>query len=77
MRIASGARGISHPMPQIFCLARSIAKSKPGETPLTQMTAASQATALRDIYLLLSNKYIMIIHFIIVSSLLARPLSPR
>ena len=56
MRIASGARGISLPMPQIFCLARSIAKSEPGETPLAQMAAASQATALRDIYLLLSNK---------------------
>ena len=30
-------------MPQIFCLARSIAKSKSGKTPLTQMTPASQA----------------------------------
>ena len=27
---------------QIFCLARSIAKTKRGETPLTQMTPASQ-----------------------------------
>ena len=27
-------------MPQIFCLARSIAKSKPGETPLTQLNDA-------------------------------------
>ena len=28
---------------QIFCLARSVAKNKPGETPLTQMTPTSQA----------------------------------
>ena len=35
---ANGARG----RPKIFRLPRSIAKSKPGETPLTKMTPASQ-----------------------------------
>ena len=29
---------VSLPMPQVFCFARLIAKSKLGETPLTQMT---------------------------------------
>ena len=39
-------RSASLPMPQIFCLARSIAKGTPGETPVTQITLASQAKAL-------------------------------
>ena len=30
-------------MPQIFRLARSIAKGNPGETPMTQVTPALQA----------------------------------
>ena len=35
---------VSLAMPQIFCFAWSTVKSKPGETPLTQITPALQAT---------------------------------
>ena len=37
-------------MSKIFCLARSIEKSKPGETPLTQMRVTPALQAILSLY---------------------------